>query len=462
AGTRMYRTGDRVRWRADGQLEFVGRADQQVKLRGHRIELGEVEAALRAVADGRDVVIALREDQAGEPRVVGYVRAVGSEPVDGRTVRAALAERLPAHMVPAAIVNVSTWPLTITGKVDHQELPAPDARTLSRRAPTTPNEALLCTLFAEALGRPAIDVDEDFFEAGGMSLVALRLLSRIESTFDVTLSIRDLFEAPSVAALSARVGAAAGAATDPFDIVLPLRREGNAVPLFCIHPAEGLGWCYVSLKRHIGADHPIYGLQAAGFDEHAALPASLEQMAADYVTHIRRVCPSGPYHLLGWSFGALVAHEIARQLRQTGHEVGLLVNIDAYPIEPGDLPVVDIEAVARRNPERLREETRGTPYAFLDDQQLGAMVRVTANNIRLVQKFVPSRYDGDMVLITGKSVESGESAREDLWRPFVAGRITTHHVDYAHDVLLAAAPAGEIGRVVMRALRQQESRRATV
>ncbi|MFC4034402.1 amino acid adenylation domain-containing protein [Streptomyces polygonati] len=218
AGGRMYRTGDLVRWNADGVLEYVGRADEQVKLRGFRIELGEIEAALTAL-DGIGAACAVvREDRPGDRRIVAYLTGTeGAGPVDPATLREALGAMLPDYMVPSAFVELAALPLTPNGKVDHRALPAPDtAGTAGRsgRAPHTPQEQILCGLFAEVLAVPAVSVDDDFFLLGGHSLLATRLISRIRTVLGVELSVRELFEHPTVAHVARIIaGADAGAGT---------------------------------------------------------------------------------------------------------------------------------------------------------------------------------------------------------------------------------------------------------
>ena len=221
-GARMYRTGDLARWRHDGVLEFLGRADAQVKLRGFRIELGEIEAVLLRQDGVAQAAVVVREDGAGGQRLIGYVVAAAGAAIEQQAMRTALGRHLPDYMVPAAIVALEALPLTPNGKLDRRALPAPElaAGHGIYRAPRSPQEAILCELFAEVLGVPRVGVDDSFFELGGHSLLATRLISRVRMALDVEVGIRSLFEAPSVAQLGPKLaeqpqcdaGAAHGAA----------------------------------------------------------------------------------------------------------------------------------------------------------------------------------------------------------------------------------------------------------
>ena len=222
-GARMYRTGDLVSWGADGQLRYVGRADEQVKIRGYRIELGEIQAALTGLDGVEQAVVVAREDRPGDKRLVGYVTGTA----DPAKVRDQVAERLPVYMVPAAVVVLDVLPLTVNGKLDKRALPAPEYTGAGYRAPTTLTEEILAGIYAQVLGLDRVGVDDSFFDLGGDSLSAMRVIAKINTALDARLGVRTVFEAPTVARVASRIGEGGGGGLEP---VVPGERPA-VVPL---------------------------------------------------------------------------------------------------------------------------------------------------------------------------------------------------------------------------------------
>ncbi|MFF8770891.1 amino acid adenylation domain-containing protein [Kitasatospora sp. NPDC015120] len=483
-GTRMYRSGDLARRRADGVLEYFGRADQQVKIRGFRIEPGEIEAVLAAHPAVADAAVIVREDVPGDKRLTGYaVLAPGAEQVTAEELRTRAAADLPVHMVPSAVVLLERLPLTANGKLDRRALPAPDAPGAGAgRPPRNPREQQLCELFAEVLGVPAVGVEDDFFALGGHSLLVVRLAGRIRAVLGLEVGIGTLFQAPTVAALDAALAADTPGA-DALDVLLPLRptAPGRRDPLFAVHPAGGLSWCYTGLIRNLPADVPIYGLQAQGVGAATAgepLPATMEDLAAHYVDRLREVQPEGPYRLLGWSTGGIIAHAMAARLEELGCTVALLAVLDAYPAEGfRDLPVPDqaeaLEALLTMGgygpadldgrplelahvTELLRRE--GSPLAGLDDATVEALNRIYLHINHLVRGYDHRRLKGDVLFFRATVDTIDETLVPELWAPYVAGRIENTDVACSHKDMTLPEPIARIAGVVAEHLAALDAR----
>jgi amino acid adenylation domain-containing protein len=323
---RMYRTGDVVRRRGDGKLEFLGRNDHQVKIRGYRIELGEIENLLERHPAVREAVVTVHEVSPADRRLAAYVRwreAAAARP----DLRAYLAERLPGYMVPAAVVALDAFPLTPNNKIDRAALPVPpgflSSRTTAQRersaAPHSDQELRMAALWREVLGVPSVGADDDFFALGGHSLLALELLRRFKSEFGRDLPLALLFSHPTVRGLAAALEVKAG--DGPSSAIL-LNGGGGGAPLFCICGV----YLYNDLASEMPNGHPVYGIFIPAQDGVPDVPS----LARSYIEVIRRRQPNGPYHLAGFCFGGLLAYEIASQLREAGEEIGSLTLIESY------------------------------------------------------------------------------------------------------------------------------------
>ncbi|OBH51075.1 non-ribosomal peptide synthetase, partial [Mycobacterium sp. E2479] len=448
-GHRMYRTGDLVRWRADGQLDYLGRADEQVKIRGYRIELGEVQAALAALDGVDQAVVVAREDGSGGRRLVGYITG-NAHPAE---TRAALATRLPAYMIPAAVVALDALPLTVNGKLDRRALPAPEYDgTNGYRAPATPTEETLAGIYAEVLGLERVGVDDSFFDLGGDSLSAMRVVAEINKRLDADLAVRTLFHAPSVRSLSRQLGTGAS----QLDIVpVEVLKEGADLPLFCIHPGGGMSWPYQRLSNYL--DCPIIGIQQLLVDDEAE-PQTIPDMAKNYADRIQKVDPNGPYNVLGWSFGGLVAHEVAIELQQRGCAIARLILFDAqlsldgasvptHPLEDRQmleeiLRFYGIDVPGQEEPlnadqiEKLMLE-RGIKDFPRYKRLVDWIIQNFNKNMELQRAHEPRIFDGDLTIFSAVGTESDRgSYLIETWQPYVAGDITEYPVDCAHENML--------------------------
>jgi amino acid adenylation domain-containing protein len=341
-GARLYRTGDMARFLPNGGVVFLGRQDGQVKIRGFRIELGEIEAVLAQCPGVRDAVVLVREDGLGDKRLIGYVVGELSRPPGPTDMRAFLEQRLPGYMVPTAHVLVKALPLTANGKVDREALASLEPGHIggegSREAPATATAVALSQRWEALLHMHGVGVRDNFFDLGGHSLLAVQAVEDIRNTFGITVTLRDFLANPTIERMSALVEARQGetpgadgrAGSERADIssVVPLREEGSEIPLFCVTGAADVAEAYSSLVAHLKPTQPFYGLQESLDSLGREDALGVEALAGEFVRSMREVQPNGPYCLGGWSFGGLVAFEMAQQLSRQGEEVRVLALID--------------------------------------------------------------------------------------------------------------------------------------
>ena len=327
---RMYRTGDLGRWLPDGSIEYLGRNDFQVKIRGFRIELGEVEGALTACEGVREAVVIAREDMAGDKRLVAYLVAQEGHTLENADLRRALGESLPEYMVPNAFVQLENLPLTPNGKLDRHALPVPETSAYTSATyipPETPAERQLVSLWQDLLQHERISVTANFFDLGGHSLNAVRLMSAIHQATGRVLPISILFRAPTIRALAVQMETYLAVADESF---VTLREKGEGAPLFVFHAAGGDVLCYQPLLKYLPPDMPVHGFHRSELpNQRVPMFKSVEQLAGEYIEQILERQPRGPYYLAGWSSGGLIAMEVASHLEDKGETVAMVAVIDS-------------------------------------------------------------------------------------------------------------------------------------
>ncbi|HEY7387937.1 MAG TPA: amino acid adenylation domain-containing protein [Bryobacteraceae bacterium] len=334
-GGRLYRTGDEARYRADGEIEYLGRMDLQIKIRGFRIELGEIESVVLQQPGIRQAAAMVREDRSGDRRLVCYVMPEPGAAVSASDVRVALRDRLPDFMVPAVVV-LDSWPLTARGKIDFARLPAESVdERIAGGKPHNRIERRLLTICQEVLGLDGIGITDNFFDLGGHSLLVMELLAQIERAFGKRLPVAAIFKAQTVEQMAAAIQEQSW---KPGLSLVPVQPHGDRLPLFIIPLADGHAFAYLDLARSLGSGQPVYVLESAAFSGDGKPLELVEDIARHFLQEIRTVQPKGPYRLAGFCMGGIVAFEMARQLIDAGEEAPLLILIETW--HPKSIPEV--------------------------------------------------------------------------------------------------------------------------
>ncbi|MGO3326947.1 amino acid adenylation domain-containing protein [Gordonia sp. (in: high G+C Gram-positive bacteria)] len=472
AGQRMYRTGDLVRWTADGRRGYVGRTDDQGQSRGFRVELGVIDDALSAVPGVR-AAVTVADPTSGQTVLHAYVTPDGDaasidpSSLDPAAVRRGIARRLPRHMVPSTITVLDRLPLTAVGKVDRRELPNPTVSTTADGdAPVGAAEQRIADAFAEVLGADAVGRGDNFFDLGGDSLRATTLVTSLrEAGLDV--AVPDVFAAPTPAELASTLAddGSEGPSSPALAPLLTLRRgdpEAGRAPLFAIHPAIGLAWSFTTLLPHVDDDRPVYGLQNPTLSG-APAAETIDELAADYVRRIREVAPHGPYRLLGWSLGGLIAQEVGVALQRAGEHVEQLTLLDSYVLADhpglaggeslrdllGEFGIDTSDMVEDPDGSAVSSAVRaaGGPLAELSDADLQAVRATFESAASLACQWFPRVFDGDAVFITADRGGTGVEARAD-WVDVVTGSLADVHVDCTHARMLLPDNVAQYAHVV--------------
>nr|WP_274378029.1 non-ribosomal peptide synthetase [Gordonia neofelifaecis] len=477
-GSRMYRTGDLAQWTADGELLYLGRTDSQIKLRGLRIELGEIEAVL-GETEGVALAAVTVAGEAGREFLAAYL-SPASAPVDA--VRAAAEAALPGYMVPTVWTCLDDIALNAAGKIDRRSLPAPDIAPTSADyvAPETAIEEAIAAVFADVLDVERVSATASFFDVGGNSLSATRVRSRLKERNGVEIELSWLFSAPSPRALAARIAAGNEEAND---VLIALRADGTRPPLFCIHPAGGLAWFYGGLLPYL-PDRPVYGLQDPHVVAGEPVYSDVAEMASRYVEEIRRVQPEGPYRILGWSVGGVIAYAMANQLESAGETIAYLGVMDAQPEDPeavarameqsGDQPSIDAEDVmdvlggwrelfdlgddvTADTPEGVTEIIRSqiAGMGLFGDGQVERIMTsfATAGEVSLTLR--PEPFGGEIQVFVATADKADPATMVDAWRPHVAA-VREQFVDTHHLGMTDAASLAVIGPRIAAALSEAD------
>ena len=464
---RLYRTGDIVRWNRHAELEFLGRYDDQVKIHGHRIEPGEVESVLRACPGVRECAVLAREDAPGAKRLVAYILPEdGAEPTV-TALRNYLKHRLPAYMIPASFIPLEAFPLSPNGKLARQALPEPDSTRpdleAPHQAPRDGVEERVAAIWSQTIGVQGIGIHDDFFELGGNSLSATRVMAGIRDAFGKELPLRALFEEPTVAGLAAllrpegRNGVHERRYESLFErCLIPLRRQGWQKPLFLVagaHAHEDDFLRFVgALLPHLNPSRPVYGFKARGLDGVLSPHASAEEMAADYLEEVLEFQPEGPYLLAGNCVGGILAYEMARQLQGRGHDVALVALLDTVAPAEEYQSFVDRHfrfwkwerfadhwmsmrelspgSKARYVLKRLGRKRRRLFPLSEDERRRTRIENVEWRYAEVLARYRPKPYPGELTLIINEELQ--RLVPNGGWSKHAQGRWETHVVPGDH------------------------------
>ncbi len=462
-GERMYRTGDVARWLTNGAVEYLGRSDDQLKIRGQRIELGEIDRVMLALPDvGQAVSHACVFNQAaatgGDARqLVGYLVSDSGLPLDTAALKARLAEQLPPHMVPVVLMQLAELPLSANGKLDRKALPLPTlGGERSGRPPEPGMETLVAAAFSQLLGCEVNDIDADFFALGGHSLLAMRLAAQLSRQLARQVTPGQVMVASTVGKLSALLAADLSdeqAQRLGLDTLLPLR-ESDGPTLFCFHPASGFAWQFSVLARYLSPRWSITGIQSPRPQGPMASAASLDEVCEHHLRTLLAQQPHGPYYLFGYSLGGTLAQGIAARLRQRGEAVAFLGLLDTWPPETQNWAEKEANGL---DPEVLAEIDRERE-AFLATQQgqasgelFSAIEGNYADAVRLLTTAHSAKFDGKATLFVAEKTRQEGMDPQVVWGPWV-GELEVFSQNCAHVGIISPQAFEAIGPVVREIL----------
>jgi len=497
---RVYRTGDLGRWLPDGNLEILGRTDFQVQVRGVRIELGEIEDVLRSHDAVRDAIVH-PDQKGGQVRLFAYVTPSDGAPVPIAELRERIRDRLPEYMMPATIIELESFPLNAAGKVDRLALPKPEKVERSAETaflgPRTPTEVRLCEIWTELLGVDRVGIEDDFLDLGGDSFLAVRMLGRIRDTFDRQLELPDLFENPRVRVLAEVLDGK----RDRSDLrwLIRVNFDRDQPPTHTFPGSFVFAYAYTQIMERLQLRFPVYSISIDWKYANLDYSEGVVELARNHVNELLEIDPDGPYRFAGYSFGGLVAYEMACQVRALGYPVEFLMLLDATPpfgtkgavLEDEETAPVDRPAESggkgkrRSSWDRFRETPLVQKPAWLWERRMGVnrfVVKRTSRWVRAMvirglwpgnkvpaslrtewatlykhaiwRKYHPGPYDGDVVVF---GTRNNTPAMKAAWSKIVGGKLDCRAlpvIDHGH-VLSDPVALKQVASAIDELLRPQ-------
>ncbi|KAI8345433.1 Alpha/Beta hydrolase protein [Mortierella sp. GBAus27b] len=367
-------------------------------------------------------------------------------------------------MIPAAFVNMDAFPLNANGKLDRRSLPVPNDNDFAREGYVPPQgriESSLSFIWEDVLSISKVGRHDDFFAIGGHSLLALKMISRVRHLMGFEMSIRTVFEAPTIAKLALRLSMSGTTQQeDSYHVLLPIKPNGSWAPLFCFPPLLGLSWCFLGLSKHLPPEQPLYGLQARGFYGEEGLDSTLDEMALGFIDQIRRIQPHGPYHLLGFSFGGAVAHLVASHLSKQGERIELVAWMDVHPINNTQTPPPeDEDEDSDKEEDHIFDLLRGSHGDAIPDHAKAFVKRaslVVQNNRQLLDTCALPVISTNVVLFRATEALNPDVPllNPDKWKPYVLGEIESHDIHCTHKDMVEPEHLETIGQILTRKLNE--------
>jgi len=440
--TRLYRTGDLCRYLADGNIDYIGRIDHQVKIRGFRIEIGEIESALLSHLAIRETVVLAREDEPGNKRLVAYYVSAAAE-VGAVSLREHLKATLPSYMIPAFFVPMNSMPLTPNGKLDRKALPKPEGGEIRTTyvAPRTLIEMQVAAVFQEILHADKIGVHDNFFDLGGDSILGVKLTVIVMDHFGIQFPLRELFNNQTVEKIAEYL---VNTYTKSWSPIIQLNNKtDNNVPIFFCFTLQGIGSVYAKLSTIIEPDFLCYALESRGYSENKNPHSDMVEMAAYYIDEIKKIQKEGPYRIVAWSFGGLLAVEIGRQLTEAGDEVKNVVMLDTP--NTGHPPLAKALNKNEEEDENVALNDLTITVRHIEDAHREAL-----------KTFRPNEIAFPLTLIRAKDEVYPEMDDDSLgWRPYTTGcsPFDIYNLDGKHNDMLDRDKLPEVSRMLKEILK---------